>query len=184
MKPPCTRSPSVLRIAALALGAAACTHPPPAPGSTSDDGLLAVGTPAPEFAMTAHDGRPVDLAKLRGSYVVLYFYPKDDTSGCTKEACDFRDSWVRLQALGVVVLGVSTQDAASHTAFAEKYHLPFPLLPDAGGALAARYHVPTTIGLAHRVTYLIDKDGTIKHVWPKVTPVGHAAEILAQVQPG
>jgi peroxiredoxin Q/BCP len=176
--------------AALAVLATACTHPTPAAAAAQngavadDDSLLAVGSPAPEFTMTAHDGQVIDLAKLRGHYVVLYFYPKDDTPGCTKEACDFRDSWARLQAQGVLVLGVSTQDAASHKEFAEKYHLPFPLLPDDGGVLAGKYHVPTFIGLAHRITYLINKDGTIKHVWPKVNPVGHAGEILAQVQGG
>jgi peroxiredoxin Q/BCP len=143
--------------------------------------LLAVGTPAPDFIAPAHDGTRVHLIELRGHDVVLYFYPKDDTTGCTKEACNFRDAWGRLQSAGVVVLGVSTQDAISHTAFAQKHHLPFSLLVDDHGELAAKYHVPVFNGLARRVTYLIDKDGLIKHVWPKVDPEKHAAEILAQL---
>jgi len=146
-----------------------------------DPDLLPVGSPAPEFSAVAHDGQKLDLAKLRGRYVVLYFYPKDDTSGCTKEACEIRDSWAKLQKLGVAVFGVSTQDNESHRSFAAKYHLPFPLIPDDKGAIAARYKVPLTFGMAHRITYLIGKDGKIAHVWPKVNPVGHGAEILAEI---
>jgi peroxiredoxin Q/BCP len=141
-----------------------------------------VGSPAPEFTALSHDGQKVDLAKLKGKNVVLYFYPKDDTPGCTKEACDFRDSWAKLQKAGVVVFGVSTQDNGSHKAFAEKYKLPFALIPDDKGELAAKYKVPVVDGKARRITYLIGKDGKIKHVWPKVTPVGHASEILGQVE--
>jgi peroxiredoxin Q/BCP len=162
---------------ALLASLAACAH---AAGGTE---LLAVGTRAPEFAVTAHDGHRVALSELRGRYVALYFYPKDDTPGCTKEACGFRDAAVPLQEAGVVVLGVSEQDAASHVAFADKYHLPFPLLPDERGEIAAAYHVPVMMGMAHRVTYLIGKDGTIARVWPSVTPTGHATEILAAVRP-
>jgi thioredoxin-dependent peroxiredoxin len=168
-------------VALMLLGAASCAHSDPAPGPTTPDGLLAVGATAPDFAVIAHDGRTIELSKLRGHYVVLYFYPKDDTSGCTKEACSFRDSWAPLQDAGVVVLGVSTQDNASHAKFADKYHLPFPLLPDDHGELTGKYHVPTTLGLDHRVTYLIDKEGVIAHVWPSVKPGGHAGEILTQI---
>jgi peroxiredoxin Q/BCP len=164
------RSIVVTLASTVALGA--CAH---------HGGLLAVGTPAPEFAVTAHDGRRVALSDLRGRFVALYFYPKDDTPGCTKEACGFRDAAKPLEDAGVVVLGVSEQGAGSHAAFAEKYQLPFPLLPDERGELAAAYHVPVTIGLAKRVTYLIGKDGRIARVWPSVTPTGHAQEILAAV---
>jgi peroxiredoxin Q/BCP len=164
------------------LGLAGCARPGAATGKPAADELLPVGTPAPDFEATAHDGTRVQLSALRGRDVVLYFYPMDNTSGCTKEACDFRDSWARLQDAGVAVFGVSTQGNASHVRFAQKYHLPFPLLPDDKGELAAKYHVPLTLGLAHRVTYLIGKDGRIEHVWPQVTPVGHAAEILAAVR--
>jgi peroxiredoxin Q/BCP len=150
--------------------------PPPAPE------LIPVGAPAPTFTATSHDGQKIDLAKLKGKYVVLYFYPKDDTPGCTKEACDIRDNWTKMQKAGVAVFGVSTQDNTSHKAFAEKYKLPFPLLPDDKGELAAKYKVPVVDGKARRITYLIGKDGKVKHVWPKVTPVGHSAEILAQIE--
>jgi peroxiredoxin Q/BCP len=159
--------------------APAAATPPAAPAAPE---LLPVGAPAPNFTAAAHDGQKVELAKLKGKEVVLYFYPKDDTPGCTKEACDLRDSWSKLQKAGVIVFGVSTQDNTSHKAFAEKYKLPFPLLPDDKGEIAAKYKVPVVDGKARRITYLIGKDGKVKHVWPKVTPVGHAAEILAQVQ--
>lgn len=156
--------------------------PPPAPVSVPEAALLPVGSPAPDFVAEAHTGAKVSLSKLKGKFVVLYWYPKDDTSGCTKEACDFRDSWARLQAAGVQVFGVSGQDNTSHKAFAEKYKLPFPLLPDQQGEIAKKYGVPFSAeGKARRITYLIGKDGKVKHVWPKVTPVGHAAEVLAQV---
>jgi peroxiredoxin Q/BCP len=158
---------------AAVVASAACAH--------HGDGLLAVGTPAPDFAVTTHDGRRIVLSEQRGRWVALYFYPKDDTPGCTKEACGFRDAAQPLGEAGVVVLGVSEQDAASHAAFAEKYHLPFPLLPDERGVLAAAYHVPVTLGFAKRVTYLVGKDGRIARVWPSVTPTGHAEEILAAV---
>jgi len=171
------RWPGLVLFGALAASLAACAH------HAGGNELLAVGTRAPEFAVTAHDGHRVALGELRGRYVALYFYPKDDTPGCTKEACGFRDAAVPLQEAGVVVLGVSEQDAASHVAFADKYHLPFPLLPDERGDIAAAYHVPVMLGMAHRVTYLIGKDGTIARVWPSVTPTGHANEILAAVRP-
>src|SRR5690242_10288256 len=119
---------------ALAAEPAPSTPPPaaaPAPPAPAD--LLPVGSKAPTFTATTHDGQAVDLAKLKGKYVALYFYPKDDTPGCTKEACDFRDAWTKLQKAGVVVFGVSTQDNTSHKAFAEKYKLPFTLIPDEKG---------------------------------------------------
>jgi peroxiredoxin Q/BCP len=140
-----------------------------------------VGAPAPAFAVTAHDGRRIALDELRGRWVALYFYPKDDTPGCTKEACGFRDAAKPLEDAGVVVLGVSEQDAASHAAFARRYDLPFSLLPDEKGEIAAAYHVPVTVGFAKRVTYLIDREGRVARVWPTVTPTGHAQEILAAV---
>ena len=178
-----TLTRSLVLAAALFAGTARAADPAPAaPAPAPAVDLLPVGTPAPAFTAVAHDGSKVDLAKLKGSYVVLYFYPKDDTPGCTKEACDMRDNWTKLQKAGVKVFGVSTQDNTSHKAFAEKYKLPFPLIPDDKGELAAKYKVPVVDGKARRITYLIGKDGTIKHVWPKVNPVGHAQEILGQIQ--
>jgi thioredoxin-dependent peroxiredoxin len=148
------------------------------------DELLPVGAVAPNFSVLAHDGTTVSLSKLKGKLIALYFYPKDDTPGCTKEACEIRDSWAALQKAGVAVFGVSTQDNSSHKAFAEKFKLPFPLLPDEKGELAAKYKVPVVGGKARRVTYLIGKDGKIKHVWPHVNPVGHAADILSHATAG
>jgi peroxiredoxin Q/BCP len=143
--------------------------------------LLSPGALAPDFSTVAHDGTKVELAKLKGYFVVLYWYPKDDTPGCTKEAQGFRDHWDDLRKAGVRVLGLSTDSNESHEAFASKYKLPFPLLADKKGEIARKYGVPLRLGMTQRITYLIDKDGKIKHVWPKVTPVGHANEILQQV---
>jgi thioredoxin-dependent peroxiredoxin len=144
------------------------------------------GSVAPDFALPAGDGSQVGLAGLRGKTVLLYFYPKDDTPGCTTEACAFRDAWGELQARGVVVLGVSRDDAKSHQKFAEKYSLPFPLLSDEGGAVAQRYGVwveKSMYGKSYmtmaRTSFLILPDGTVGHVWEKVNPDGHAAEVLA-----
>jgi peroxiredoxin Q/BCP len=167
---------SVLAGLVLATSSIAPADDPPQPA------LLAPGTPAPAVTATAHNGEKVDLAKLRGSYVVLYWYPKDDTTGCTKQACDIRDNWDKLKKAGVKVYGVSTQDNTSHQAFAEKYKLPFPLIPDVGGEIAKKFGIPVVDGKARRMTYLIDKDGKVKHVWPKAATTGHAAEILAVIE--
>ena len=163
----------------------AVADPAQAPAATPPAApiLLPLGSVAPDFSAVAHDGTKVELSKLKGKWVVLYFYPKDDTTGCTKEACDFRDNWATLQKKGVAVFGISTQDNTSHQAFAQKYKLPFPLLPDDKGEIAGKYRVPLVGGLARRITYLIGKDGKIAHEWPAVNPVGHAGEILAQIQP-
>lgn len=174
-------------VIAMIVSLGACGHRDQAASKTDGDvvskgDLLPVGTAAPDFSIVAHDGQPVQLSALKGRNVVLYFYPHDDTPGCTKEACDFRDAWGDLQKAGVAVFGVSTQDTNSHQAFAQKYNLPFPLLPDRGGAIAAQYHVRVFLGLTRRVTYLIGPDGRIAHVWPNVHPVGHAGEILAEVK--
>lgn len=147
------------------------------------EGLLTVGAPAPDFSVVAHDGTTVALSKLRGRWVVLYFYPRDDTPGCTKEACDFRDSSDELNRRGIVVLGVSTQNNAKHQKFAAKYNLPFQLLPDEKEAIAASYRVPVMLSFTKRVTYLIDPDGKVAKVWPSVTPVGHAREVLEAIPP-
>ena len=130
----------------------------------------------------------VSLAGLRDKTVLLYFYPKDDTPGCTTEACAFRDAWGDLAARGVVVLGVSRDDVKSHQKFAAKYSLPFPLLADEGGVVAQRYGVwveKSMYGKSYmtmaRTSFLILPDGTIGQVWEKVNPDGHAAEVLAWV---
>jgi len=170
----------VILASALVLTSGACTKSEQPQGTAAaPQGLLAEGTPAPPIDTTAHTGEHVSLAALRGKPVVLYFYPKDDTSGCTKEACEIRDAWQKFQEAGAVVLGVSTDDNTSHVAFAQKYKLPFLLLPDQGGAIAKAYGVPLRMGLAKRVTFIIDRQGKIAKVFPDVNPAGHASEILA-----
>jgi thioredoxin-dependent peroxiredoxin len=145
----------------------------------SEGGLVKEGSVAPAFDVVAHNGERVTLAALKGKPVVLYFYPKDDTPGCTKEACEFRDVWSLFQRAGATVLGVSTDDSQSHVKFAEKYHLPFLLLPDPDGSIAKAYGVPLRLGTAKRVTFLIDAQGKVAKVFPDVTPKGHAEQILA-----
>lgn len=154
-------------------------------GSTGG-GVPAEGTPAPDFVLTATDGSAVHLANLKGSHVILYFYPKDDTPGCTTEACSFRDAWSTIQGKGVVVLGVSRDDTKSHQKFAEKYHLPFTLLSDEGGVVAQKYGVwieKSMYGKSYmtmaRTTFYIQPDGVIGHVWEHVKPEGHAEEVLS-----
>jgi thioredoxin-dependent peroxiredoxin len=147
--------------------------------------IPAAGTPAPDFTLPASDGSEVTLSALRGQYVVLYFYPKDDTPGCTTEACSFRDNWHTLEQRGVRVLGISRDSVKSHQKFAEKYGLPFTLLSDEGGEVTEKYGVwveksmygKTYMGIA-RVTFVVGPDGVISHVWEKVHPEGHAAEVL------
>jgi peroxiredoxin Q/BCP len=170
--------------ASLLLAAAgACAKPRTTSEQGTDvprkDGLAAEGAVAPAIEATAHTGEHVSLAALRGKPVVLYFYPRDDTTGCTKEACEFRDAWTRFKDAGAVILGVSTDDAKSHVAFADKYHLPFLLLPDENKAIANAYGVPVHLGFDKRVTFVIDPQGRIARVFPAVNPTGHAAEILA-----
>ena len=135
---------------------------------------LTPGMKAPAFEAQDQNGKTVRLSDYAGKQVVvLYFYPKDDTPGCTKEACSFRDGHAALQAAGAVVLGVSGDDVASKKAFAEKYHLPFSILADPGKKIIEAYGVKMAlIGMARRVTFIIDKAGIIRHV---VTDVNTAA---------
>jgi thioredoxin-dependent peroxiredoxin len=151
-------------------------------------GLLEVGERAPEFKTTDQDGESVSLKDFRGKKVVLYFYPKDDTPGCTKEACGFRDDYSKFRKRKIEVLGVSVDDEKSHKKFAEKYDLPFRLLADTDKKIVKDYGVWGEKSLygrkfmgIHRVTYVIDEKGKVAAVWPKVKPDGHADEILASV---
>ena len=148
--------------------------------------MVALGEPAPDFALTADDGRTVSLKDFQGKKVVLYFYPKDDTPGCTTEACSFRDNLARVTTKGAVVLGVSRDDTASHRKFKDKYDLNFPLLSDDSGAVTEAYGVwkkKNRYGREYmgieRTTFLIDGNGRIEKVWPKVRVEGHADEVLA-----
>ncbi len=150
--------------------------------------LLEVGDRAPEFKTTDQDGESVSLKDFRGRKIVLYFYPKDDTPGCTKEACGFRDDYSKFRKRKIEVLGVSVDDEKSHKKFAEKYDLPFRLLADTDKKIVKDYGVWGEKSLygrkfmgIHRVTYVIDEKGKVAAVWPKVKPDGHADEILASV---
>ena len=148
--------------------------------------LPTVGAPAPGVALPDATGTIHDLSKQRGRWTVLYFYPKDDTPGCTVEACEFRDANETIAERGADVWGISPQGAASKRAFSEKFGLPFTLLADEDHAVAEAYgswvekqnYGKTYWGTA-RTTFLIDPEGRIARVWPKVKPEGHAAEVLA-----
>lgn len=143
------------------------------------------GSAAPAFNSTDADGNVVRLKDLRGQKVALYFYPKDDTPGCTKEACSFRDSFGEFKKRGITVLGVSPDSEASHKKFAAKYNLPFTLLADKDHAIADAYGVygekkfmgRTYMGV-NRTTFLIDEKGKIKKIFEKVKPDEHASEVL------
>ncbi|MGB3206155.1 MAG: peroxiredoxin [Crinalium sp.] len=141
---------------------------------------LTVGTTAPEFTAKDTNGNTVSLSNLAGKKVVLYFYPKDDTPGCTKQACSFRDNYSAYQGKDIVVLGISKDDETSHQAFTEKYNLPFPLLADVDGSIIKAYDVDGG-GYAKRVTYVVDENGKIIHVDSSVKTETHASDILAAV---
>ena len=150
--------------------------------------LLAIGDRAPDFKTKDQDGETVSLKDFRGKKVVLYFYPKDDTPGCTKEACSFRDGFGVFRRRKIEVLGVSVDDEKSHKKFAEKYSLPFRLLADPDKKIVKDYGVwgeKSMYGRKYmgtlRVTYVIDEKGKIAAVWPKVKPDGHAEEILEAI---
>lgn len=145
--------------------------------------MLQPGDTAPNFTATTTDGTTITLADFAGSSnVVMFFYPADDTSGCTREACEFRDAYREFESVDTVVFGVSTNNQESHQAFTSKYDLNFPLLVDTEGAICALYDVPVDDGEAWRVTFLIGKDGLIKYAWENVRPSGHAAEVYEAIQ--
>ena len=143
------------------------------------------GDAAPDFQLKDQNGNDVKLSQYRGQHVVLYFYPKDDTSGCTREACDFRDEHSALESAGAVVLGVSPDDTKCHLKFATKYSLPFPLLADTEREVCDAYGVWGEKSLygrkflgVTRATFVIDTQGKVARVWPKVKVDGHVREIL------
>ncbi len=145
---------------------------------------LTVGNIAPDFTTVDSEGNQVALSDFRGKVVVLYFYPKDDTPGCTKEAQSFRDNYNQYQDKDVVVLGVSMDDQASHNMFKEKYGLPFQLLVDQDGTITKAYDLYSEYkgaGYAQRVTYVIDAEGKISYVDEKVKTDSHAQDLLCQI---
>jgi peroxiredoxin Q/BCP len=147
---------------------------------------LKEGDPAPAFSAATNDGVRIALSDFQGKNVILYFYPKDDTPGCTKEACGFRDDFAAFKKKGAVILGVSTDPVKSHAKFVEKYKLPFTLVADEDKKIVEAYGVwgeKSFMGRkymgTHRVTFLIGPDGRIKKIWPAVKPEEHPAEVLA-----
>jgi peroxiredoxin Q/BCP len=209
------RRPLTALFTAFALMLAACSRPtPPGPSSEPSAAVVApaasgpsplasaaasassgqagpadamTGKPAPDFAGTTYDGKVVTLSSFRGKPVVVYFYPKDETPGCTKEACSFRDAWQDLAATGAVLIGVSMDNAESHKEFVEHWKLPFVLLSDADGAIAAKYGVPLkthgATSFEARQTFVIGPDGIIKKVYREVDVSKHASEVLADLKP-
>jgi len=147
---------------------------------------LTVGMQAPEFSLPSTLGRRVSLNEFRGRRVILYFYPKDDTPGCTMEACGFRDSHPRIESKDAVVLGISLDDELSHERFSQKYSLPFPLLSDKDAAVSRQYGTykeKTLYGRSfwgiERTTFVIDREGKVEHVFRRVKVEGHAEEVMA-----
>lgn len=147
--------------------------------------MITEGTKAPAFTLTNQDGKQVSLSDFGGSKVVIYFYPKDDTPGCTKEACSFRDNHQAILDKGAVVLGISADDQAAHTRFRSKYQLPFDLLSDpdkkviqAFGAWGEKSRDGKTYEGILRSTFVIDQDGTVIKAFPDVSPAEHAAEVV------
>jgi peroxiredoxin Q/BCP len=148
--------------------------------------VVEVGTRAPDFSLPSDSGEEIRLSALRGAPVVLYFYPRDDTPGCTTQACGIRDVWKELESKGAIVLGVSPDDPRSHAEFREKYGLPFTLLSDEEHAVAEQYgtwvekrnYGKTYMGV-ERSTFVIDSDGNVAKVMRRVKPTEHADDVLA-----
>lgn len=150
--------------------------------------MLKEGDRAPAFALADQDGKTVDSADLAGKPYVVYFYPKDDTPGCTTEACSFRDAYAEYRGRGVAVFGVSADTSASHRKFADKFALPFTLLSDPDRSLIAAYGAwgeKKLYGKSYegilRSTFVVGADGIVKKVFPKVSPADHAAEVLSHL---
>ena len=148
-----------------------------------------VGSKAPDFTMPTDGNGSVTLSKLKGKKVVLYFYPKDDTSGCTAEACGFRDSFPDYTGAGAVVIGISKDSVASHDKFKKKHNLPFILASDTGSDVCEKYGTWVEKSMygrkymgIERCTYLLDQEGVVRGVWHKVKVSGHAAEVLKAAQ--
>ena len=151
--------------------------------------MPAEGKKAPAFTLPSVSGGTVSLKDLKGKPVVLYFYPKDNTPGCTQEACDFRDNFARVQSKGAVVLGVSPDSVSSHEKFRSKYDLPFDLLSDEPHDMLEKYDVWKEKNMygrkfmgVERTTILIDGDGVIRRIWPKVKVKGHVDEVLSALE--
>jgi len=164
-------------LSTLGLGAALMAVPVQA-------AVPAAGAPAPDFALPDQDGKARALSDWRGKWLVLYFYPKNDTPGCTEEACAFRDDWMQLSALGAEVVGISVDTAASHKAFSQKHKLPFPLLADERGEVAQKYGAISdwlVVKLAKRYTFLIDPQGRVAKAYLSVNTSKHSGEVITDL---
>ena len=164
---------SIMSAAALLLGVSALAE------------QVQMGDPAPDFELKDQSGQLHSIEDYRGKWVALYFYPKDDTPGCTTEACEFRDNIFAFKNLNCQILGVSLDDVESHKEFAEKYSLPFPLLADSSGTTADAYGVKSKymgMSVAKRQTFLIDPDGNVAKHYEKVDPDSHSQQVLADLE--
>lgn len=161
---------------ASALVLAACSPVVRPDGGT---GLLPVGAPAPEVVGRDVNGTESRLTVLKGTPVVVFFYPKDGSPGCTKEVCGFRGAWAEFQQAGIAVIGVSSDSAASHQRWLKDEHLQFLLSSDESGATARSFGVPSTLGIESRVTFLVGPDGRVARNWPSVDPAIHYKDVLA-----
>jgi thioredoxin-dependent peroxiredoxin len=153
--------------------------------TASAAGVLKIGDPAPGFSLPDQNGKTRSLADFRSKWLVLYFYPKDNTPGCTEQACAYRDDWHKLSSMGAEVLGVSVDDVTSHFGFSKKYSLPFPLLADTNGEVARRYgslHDLGVIKLARRNTFLIDPQGRIAKVYLSASTSRNSREVIEDLQ--
>lgn len=142
------------------------------------EGLLPTGATAPDVCGEDGSGHAMTLSSVRGRPAVVYFYPRDGTPGCTAEACAFRDAWDRYAKAGITIFGVSSDSDESHREFRAEHHLPFPLVSDESGSIAAAYGVPKKLWGYARVTFLIDARGAVARVWPSVDPAVNATEVL------
>jgi peroxiredoxin Q/BCP len=164
-----------LALALTLLGMSSCR-------SAAANGLLPQGTAVPDLSGTDQDGKLHQLTEARGHPMVVYFYPKDATPGCTKEACAFRDVWQKYQEAGVRLFGVSRDPQTSHAQFALEHRLPFPLIADTEATWAKAFGVATTLGRFARVTFVIAPDGKVARVYPNVDPGLHAGEVLEDIR--
>jgi peroxiredoxin Q/BCP len=170
-------SASALLVVLVAMLAVACG---PVRRPDGGLGLLPPGASAPEVVARGPTGDEVRLTALRGKPVIVYFYPQDDTPGCTKEACAFRDAWKELEKADIAVIGVSSNSAERHKEFQAKHQLPFALASDDSGEIGAGYGVSKHLWGYERVTFLVGRDGKVAHVWPSVDPGIHAREVIEE----
>jgi peroxiredoxin Q/BCP len=165
-----------------ATAAATVASGTPAATTTTTNGEVTVGKPAPDFTAKDHNGAELKLSSLKGKPVVVYFYPKDETPGCTTEAKDFRDQWKDFEKTGVTVIGISTDTPDSHKGFAKHHELPFHLVSDESGAIAKSFGVPNRAGFLGRQTFVIGADGNVKKIYRDVDVSKHASEVLADLK--